>query len=644
MLLLNKIVVAVVVLWVAGYGAEGTETTEEEEDGDLETSETQDGEREARETLGYDPYEFEAHDIPLLNQKHVSYDFAYSVRDDDTGASYSHAEEREGKTTRGEYRVSLPDGRVQVVSYIADENGYRAKVSYEPLHAVHPLHVQEALKYAPEINPTTPRHPRPPPGYSARRPPRPRARRLRPRPTTPFPSTLGHPDAPPHHHSIPKDVPYHPIPTQGSDLPIPTRGSYLPIPTQGSYLPIPTDVPHHPISTQTSYLPLPKETPLHPVPVGPLLHTIPTESSSYLPKPTESSSYLPIPTESPSYLPKPTVSSSYLPIPTKDPYHPPKPTKSTYYSPLPHKTTNYPTSKSYLPTPFSSSPQQDSTRITTYKPRYPTTQVPHVTTEPLFYPSDPTPATHGSKLGSTSPITASTPTVTPLAYKTLKTLAPLKLPEVTSYKPKTTTPAVTTYSPKTLKDKSTSYKPASIFPSTLAPITPSPRKSTSYSSPGPYSPTPYPSSGSYSPSPYPSPVPYTPSPNPGPYSTPSSYPGPYSTPSPYPGPYSTPSPYPGPYSTLTYHVLTNPSPYSASHSPAPPPYSAPYGPSPGSTALWGSFTPNVRVLPALLFWPPVRPPAFRAPHTPLESRDCPSTPETSHRPFFSHHCRVSPVK
>ena len=57
-----------------------------------------------------------------------NYAFGYSVKDDYSGDDFSHNEVRDGYKTEGEYRVALPDGRVQIVSYIADENGYHADV------------------------------------------------------------------------------------------------------------------------------------------------------------------------------------------------------------------------------------------------------------------------------------------------------------------------------------------------------------------------------------------------------------------------------------------------------------------------------------------------------------------------------------
>ncbi|XP_018006592.1 uncharacterized protein LOC108664508 [Hyalella azteca] len=59
-----------------------------------------------------------------------SYRFGYGVKSKYHGTRFQHKEQRHGKTVSGEYRVHLPDGRVQIVSYTADEKGYRPVVTY----------------------------------------------------------------------------------------------------------------------------------------------------------------------------------------------------------------------------------------------------------------------------------------------------------------------------------------------------------------------------------------------------------------------------------------------------------------------------------------------------------------------------------
>ena len=44
----------------------------------------------------------------------MPYDFQYGVQDPNSGNSFSHVENSDGRTTQGEYRVLLPDGRTQV--------------------------------------------------------------------------------------------------------------------------------------------------------------------------------------------------------------------------------------------------------------------------------------------------------------------------------------------------------------------------------------------------------------------------------------------------------------------------------------------------------------------------------------------------
>ncbi|KAJ9587291.1 hypothetical protein L9F63_019182, partial [Diploptera punctata] len=61
-----------------------------------------------------------------------SYQFGYAVKDYATGTDYNRHETSDGNTIHGEYRVQLPDGRTQIVTYTADwKNGYQAQVRYE---------------------------------------------------------------------------------------------------------------------------------------------------------------------------------------------------------------------------------------------------------------------------------------------------------------------------------------------------------------------------------------------------------------------------------------------------------------------------------------------------------------------------------
>ena len=83
-----------------------------------------------------------------------NYAFGYAVRDDYTGDDFSHQESRDGYKTSGEYRVALPDGRIQIVTYHADENGYVADVKYEGVaHAPEPYHHAHPVNHAPAAIP-----------------------------------------------------------------------------------------------------------------------------------------------------------------------------------------------------------------------------------------------------------------------------------------------------------------------------------------------------------------------------------------------------------------------------------------------------------------------------------------------------------
>merc|ERR1712004_827149 len=61
------------------------------------------------------------------------YQYGYAVADDYSGASFAANENRDGYATAGEYRVALPDGRTQIVTYSVGDaySGYVADVTYE---------------------------------------------------------------------------------------------------------------------------------------------------------------------------------------------------------------------------------------------------------------------------------------------------------------------------------------------------------------------------------------------------------------------------------------------------------------------------------------------------------------------------------
>ncbi|KXJ79998.1 hypothetical protein RP20_CCG026968 [Aedes albopictus] len=60
------------------------------------------------------------------------YAFSYTVKDSASGDDFSHTQQQQiDGAVKGSYKVQLPDGRMQIVKYIADNNGYRADVTYE---------------------------------------------------------------------------------------------------------------------------------------------------------------------------------------------------------------------------------------------------------------------------------------------------------------------------------------------------------------------------------------------------------------------------------------------------------------------------------------------------------------------------------
>merc|ERR1712106_141562 len=91
---------------------------------------------------------------PSYKEPGMPFDFAYAVKDDCKGVDFAHDESSDGHVTSGSYRVALPDGRTQIVTFTADhDNGYVADVTYEG-----------EAQY-PEVAPYEPSYGPPPPSY-----------------------------------------------------------------------------------------------------------------------------------------------------------------------------------------------------------------------------------------------------------------------------------------------------------------------------------------------------------------------------------------------------------------------------------------------------------------------------------------------
>ena len=78
----------------------------------------------------YQPASYKA---PAYDDTPAAYAYEYAVADSYSGTTFAQNEKRDGYNTAGEYRVALPDGRTQIVTYnVADGySGYVADVRYE---------------------------------------------------------------------------------------------------------------------------------------------------------------------------------------------------------------------------------------------------------------------------------------------------------------------------------------------------------------------------------------------------------------------------------------------------------------------------------------------------------------------------------
>ena len=66
----------------------------------------------------------------------MPYEFEWSVNDVESNNIYSHSESSDGTIAQGEYRVLLPDGRLQIVTFMDRGNGYEAQVTYQDYNQI----------------------------------------------------------------------------------------------------------------------------------------------------------------------------------------------------------------------------------------------------------------------------------------------------------------------------------------------------------------------------------------------------------------------------------------------------------------------------------------------------------------------------
>ncbi|XP_034253310.1 putative mediator of RNA polymerase II transcription subunit 26 isoform X2 [Thrips palmi] len=94
----------------------------------------------------------DANDDPFFDPN-PQYDFAYRIRDEETGDAKDQREERRGDTVHGSYSVVDPDGTLRTVRYTADDaNGFNAVVSLVPGHSKPIVPVVKAVKRVPVVH------------------------------------------------------------------------------------------------------------------------------------------------------------------------------------------------------------------------------------------------------------------------------------------------------------------------------------------------------------------------------------------------------------------------------------------------------------------------------------------------------------
>eukprot|EP00095_Tigriopus_kingsejongensis_P008706 maker-scaffold1860_size26228-snap-gene-0.3 protein:Tk08706 transcript:maker-scaffold1860_size26228-snap-gene-0.3-mRNA-1 annotation:"bcs-1 protein" len=163
------------------------------------------------------------HSGPSYHEEPAQYQYGYAVQDDYAGVNFQANEARDGYATNGEYRVALPDGRTQIVTYnVADAySGYVADVRYEGY----------AEEYQPA--PYKPAPYKPAPYKPAYYEPTPYKPAYQPAPYKPAPYKSGSYEPAPYKTAPYKPASYEPAPYKPAYKPTAYKSAYQPAP----YLP-----------------------------------------------------------------------------------------------------------------------------------------------------------------------------------------------------------------------------------------------------------------------------------------------------------------------------------------------------------------------------------------------------------------------
>eukprot|EP00096_Caligus_rogercresseyi_P016773 TRINITY_DN96_c0_g1_i2.p1 TRINITY_DN96_c0_g1~~TRINITY_DN96_c0_g1_i2.p1 ORF type:complete len:275 (+),score=34.19 TRINITY_DN96_c0_g1_i2:55-879(+) len=231
---------------------------------------------------------------PIYPDTAPAYNYRYGVNAPEYGPIFSQEENRNDYNTAGEYRVNLPDGRVQIVSYSADSNGYVADVKYEG----EPTYPEPSYKPAPVP--------------------------YKPAPVAYKPALVAYKPAPVAYKPTP--APYKPAPVAYKPAPV----AYKPTPTPYK----PTPAPYKP--APVVYKPAPYQpSPYRPAPYRPVYRPA-YQPAPYQPEPTTTTTTTTPPPPAPTTTYAPPAAPSYAPV--YRPAYQPAPYRSAYQ---PRRTYSY---------------------------------------------------------------------------------------------------------------------------------------------------------------------------------------------------------------------------------------------------------------------------------------------------------------